>query len=49
MLFRSAEEALKDADVMHHCMNDLSKPVKEKEKARFENLCLEFGLNIKNR
>lgn len=43
-----AEEALKDADVMHHCMNDLSKPVKEKEKARFENLCLEFGLNIKN-
>ncbi len=46
---RPAEEALKDADVMHHCMNDLSKPVKEKEKARFENLCLEFGLNIKNR
>ena len=43
-----AEEALKDADVRHHGMNDLSKPVKEKEKARFENLCLEFGLNIKN-
>ena len=33
------EELLKDADVVHHCMNDLSKAVKEKEKARFENLC----------
>lgn len=38
------EEALKDADVMHHCMNDLSKPIKDKEKARFEHLCKEFGL-----
>lgn len=38
------DEALKDADVIHHCMNDLSKPVKEKEKARYENLCEEFGM-----
>ena len=38
------EELLKDADVVHHCMNDLSKAVKEKEKARFENLCKEFGM-----
>ncbi len=38
------EEALKDADVIHHCMNDLSKEVKEKERVRFENLCREFGL-----
>lgn len=38
------DEALKDADVIHHCMNDLSKPVKEKEKARFESLCEEFGM-----
>ena len=40
------EEALKDADVIHHCMNDLSKEVKEKEKVRFENLCREFGLQV---
>ena len=36
------DEALKDADVIHHCMNDLSKPVKEKEQSRFETLCGEF-------
>ena len=39
-----ADEALKDADVIHHCMNDLSKPVKDKERARFESLCAEFGM-----
>ena len=38
------DEVLKDADVIHHCMNDLSKTVKEKEQARFENLCAEFGM-----
>ncbi len=38
------DEVLKDADVIHHCMNDLSKPVKDKEKARFESLCEEFGM-----
>ena len=38
------DEVLKDADVIHHCMNDLSKPIKEKERARFDKLCLEFGL-----
>lgn len=38
------DEALKDADVLHHCMNDLSKPVKEKEQARFDKLCAEFGM-----
>lgn len=38
------DEVLKDADVIHHCMNDLSKPVKDKEKVRFENLCREFGM-----
>ena len=38
------DEVLKDADVIHHCMNDLSKPIKEKEQARFDKLCLEFGL-----
>lgn len=38
------DEVLKDADVIHHCMNDLSKPIKEKEQARFEKLCTEFGM-----
>ena len=39
------DEVLKDADVMHHVMNDLSKPIKEKEQLRYDNLCKEFGLN----
>ena len=38
------DEVLKDADVIHHCMNDMSKAVKDKEKARFESLCAEFGM-----
>ena len=38
------DEVLKDADVIHHCFNDLSKPVKAKEQARFDALCREFGL-----
>ena len=38
------DEVLKDADVIHHCMNDLSKPVKGKEQARFDKLCAEFGM-----
>lgn len=39
------DEILKDADVIHHCMNDLSKAIKEKEQARYDKLCTEFGLN----
>ena len=38
------DEVLKDADVIHHCMNDLSKPIKEKEQARYDKLCAEFGM-----
>ncbi|MBB5182103.1 HD domain-containing protein [Catenisphaera adipataccumulans] len=38
------DEVLKDADVMHHTMNDLDKPIKEKERARYEHLRQEFGL-----
>ena len=38
------DEILKDADVIHHCMNDLSKEIKEKEQARFDKLCAEFGM-----
>ena len=40
----SMDEVLKDADVIHHCMNDLSKPIKEKEQSRFDRLCAEFGM-----
>ena len=39
------DEVLKDADVIHHCFNDLSKPIKEKEQKRFDALVEEFGLN----
>lgn len=39
------DEVLKDADVMHHCMNDLSKAVNDKEIARFAALRKEFGLD----
>ena len=39
------DEVLKDADVMHHCMNDLSKAVKDKEIARYAALRKEFGLD----
>jgi uncharacterized protein len=39
-----ADEVLKDADVIHHVMNDLSKAVKEKEQERYEKLCKEFGM-----
>jgi len=38
------DEVLKDADVIHHCMNDLSKAIKEKEQARFDSLCKEFEM-----
>ncbi len=38
------DECLKDADVISHCMNDLSKAIKEKEQARFDSLCKEFGM-----
>ena len=38
------DEVLKDADVIDHCLKDSSKPVKEKEQARYEKLCTEFGL-----
>ena len=42
----STDEVLKDADAMHHIYNDLSKPVKEKEAARYAALKKEFGINI---
>lgn len=39
------EETLKDADVFHHCLNDPSKPVKDHERARYEKLCRELGMD----
>ncbi len=42
------DEVLKDADVIHHCMNDLSKPIKEKEQDRYDKLCTEFGMGQDN-
>jgi len=38
------DEVLKDADVLHHTMNDPDKEIKEKERARYEALRKEFGL-----
>ena len=38
------DELLKDADVLDHCLKDTTKPVKEKEQARYEALCKELGL-----
>ena len=38
------EEALKDADVISHCLHDTSKAVKEKEQKRYEKLCDEFWM-----
>ncbi len=37
-------DKMEDADVIHHCMNDLSKQIKEKEQDRFDKLCAEFGM-----
>ena len=39
------DEILKDADVIHHCMNDLSKEIKDKEKKRYAALRKEFGID----
>ncbi len=39
------DELLKDADVISHTLNDPTKDIKDKEKVRFENLCIEFGMN----
>ena len=38
------DELLKDADVIHHTLNDSSKAVKEKEQARYNALCKELGV-----
>lgn len=38
------DHALKSADGIHHCMNDLSKSVNENEQARFEKLCVKFDM-----
>ena len=40
------DELLKDADVISHTLNDPTKDIKDKEKARFEKLCNEFGMKL---
>ena len=40
------DELLKDADVISHTLNDPTKVIKDKEKARYESLCKEFGMEI---
>ena len=38
------DEILKDADVLHHCLGDPAKEIKDHERTRYEKLCEEFGL-----
>ena len=38
------DELLKDADAIHHSLNDTSKTIKEKEQARYDKLCEELGI-----
>ena len=38
------DELLKDADVIHHTLNDTAKAVKEKEQARYDKLMEELGI-----
>lgn len=44
IIHSSFDEVLKDADVIHHSLNDTAKPVKEKEIVRYNLLVEEFGL-----
>ena len=38
------DEVLKDADVLHHSLDDPAREVKEHEKERYLKLCSEFGM-----
>ena len=38
------DEVLKDADVIHHCLADPTKEMKEQERERYTRLCEEFGM-----
>jgi hypothetical protein len=40
------DELLKDADVISHTLNDPTKAIKDKEKARYDSLCEEFGMYV---
>ena len=43
--FDAFTEILIDADVMQHCLYDITMPVAERERDRFQRLCEEFGLH----
>ena len=38
------DELLKDADVIHHTLNDTGKAIKEKEQERYQKICEEFRM-----
>ena len=40
------DEILKDADVLDHCLKDSSKAVEEREQARYNSICHEFGIPV---
>lgn len=40
------DELLKDADVIFHTLNDPTKAIRDKEKARYDSLCEEFGMYV---
>jgi len=42
--FGAFTEVLIDADVMQHCLYDITMPVAQRERDRFQNLLEEFGL-----
>jgi len=44
--FDTFTEILIDADVMQHCLYDITMPIAEREQDRFDRLCEEFGLQI---
>jgi HD superfamily phosphodiesterase len=46
-VFSAFDEILIDADVLQHCIHNITMPVMEHEKARFAKLVDEFALNSK--
>ena len=45
-VFSSFDEVLIDADVLQHCIYNITMPVMEHEKIRFEKLVAEFSLKL---
>jgi uncharacterized protein len=47
--FSTFDEVLIDADVMQHCLYNITKPEEENEKIRFSKLIEEFSLSQANK